>query len=99
MIGTTVARGYESHKSDIPSVSLVTTNITDTNLPNKDTMSTEEQNIRLSFAVSLTFMVGIMQVSCTRLFVRVCPRKTFRILRHKLCRVVLEHNLFFCCQL
>ena len=62
MIGTTVTRGYESHKSDLTYSSQDTTNITGDNSANTKDMSPEEISLRLSFALSLAFMVGIMQV-------------------------------------
>lgn len=64
MIGTAVTKGYansESDKTDDTSA----TNITDSfpGATSSESMSGEELSIRLSYALSLTFMVGILQVS------------------------------------
>ena len=64
MIGTAVTKGYASSKPDKRDDTPVT-NITESvsSAAGSDSMSPEELSIRLSYALSLTFVVGILQVS------------------------------------
>ena len=64
MIGTAVTKGYANSKPDKRDDTTVT-NITDSvsGAAGSESMSQEELSIRLSYALSLTFVVGILQVS------------------------------------
>ena len=61
IIETTVSKGYETSRTTTPeNANIINRNNSDIS---DGTMSEEELNIRLSYALSLTFMVGIIQVS------------------------------------